>query len=1305
MRNFYAVFFLFIVTISSRGQSIVPNSTLITNGGLRAMVADGNTVYFGGGFSYVGPDMPYGVGINPSTGVVSTAFPKPNGFVRAVIPDGSGGWYIGGDFTSIGGVTRNRLARINSDGSLHSWNPSLSGGSVNALALGGGVVYVGGTFFNFHNFGGQSRNKLAAVDASSGVVTDWNPAPDGNVRTIAVIGSTVYVGGDFTNIGGQARSRIAAIDAAANSNNATAWDPNADATVYTLTVSGSTIYVGGTFGNIGGQARNRIAALDANTNTNNALSWYPAVPSGWVNSIVVDGSLAYVGGTFTSIGGQARNRLAAVNTSTAAVTGWNPDADFDVNSLIVSGSNIYVGGKFSNIGGQSKRGFAVLDATTGNASTSFPGISDQTYGFAISGSTLYLGGDFISVGGEVRNKLAAIDATTGQLTSWNPNADGTVYSLAVTGTTVYAGGDFSNIGGVSRGKIAAVHATTGVIGDWNPAANGSVRSIATDGSRVYIGGTFTSVGGQSRDRIAALDATVNTNNAIATWNPGADDNVRALALSGTTLYVGGDFVTLGGATRNHLGAINASTGNLLGWNPDADDFVFALGVRSGMVYAGGDFSTIGGTTRNRIAAIDGVSGATTPWNPNGNGTVWTLSFSGSALYVGGSFSNIGGASRNKTAALNINTGSAFSWNANTGGTIYGIAVTSAGTFFGGDITATVSSGTIRNFVGFPNTTIEWGGTAGASWNATSNWAPGIIPSGTQDLIIATGGPQLDVDYTHGSGKTMTLSGSGSLTINAGKRLTVAGTANFGGLPVTFKSSSSGTASLGVVTGSVTNATSVTVERYLPAGRKWRLLTAPLTGASNNSIFYNWQNNDVVASGTGVEIWGPGGHADPSNSNTGLALGGAASMRSYGSGWADVTNTRTSVLFDGTTNYGYALFATGPYNNGASIINPSQAAQSTTLSATGMLITGDHTKTVTATAANQYFLVGNPYTSPVDPRSFTTTPTINRTNLNSKLWMWDAKPGVGTGNGLGRYVSFDLSSNQYSVFGDGYPDNNVMIQSGQAFFVQATDPGVATLVFRESSKDASGSHTMMGDQNTSPKALLRLTLQSSDGTENLDGAVAVFHTDGKKALDPLDGSKLMNTSENIFFRREGRNLTFEHHPLVETQDTIFMRVSNLTAKTYRLQVESQHFANMEAWKAELKDRFTGKSTTIDLKGNITEEFQVTADSLSTGDRFMVIFSKSAANGGQTPDDFSASSGIKLFPNPVRAQLRLRLDNKASGVYSVSIINSAGARVWQREGISEDIRQLDINTSGLPAGLYRLSVTDAQGYNRINTFVKD
>jgi hypothetical protein len=422
------------------------------------------------------------------------------------------------------------------------------------------------------------------------------------------------------------------------------------------------------------------------------------------------------------------------------------------------------------------------------------------------------------------------------------------------------------------------------------------------------------------------------------------------------------------------------------------------------------------------------------------------------------------------------------------------------------------------------------------------------------------------------------------------------------------------------------------------------------------------------------------------------------MRSYGSsGWANVTNTNSTLLFDNTTNYGYALFATGPYNNGTGVGSPSTAAQNTTLSATGTLITGDHTKNFTATSAGQYFLVGNPYASPVDPRSFTATGTVNRTNLNPKLWMWDAKPGVGTGSGLGRYVSFDLSSNTYSVTGNGYADDNVMIQSGQAFFVQAPAIGPATLVFRETSKNANGSHAMMGNEIRTAKSLLRLTLQqpvTADSTENLDGAVAVFHAEGKAGLDPLDGSKLMNSSENIFFRREDRNLTFEHRPMVTAKDTLQLRMNNLQTRTYRLQVKATDFPDTDGVTAELTDRFTGKSMPINLKGVTDHAFAVTGDSLSTGDRFMVLFRKAATPLAVTPDDAVGDLSPRLYPNPAKgADVKLSLGSMDPGRYEVQVLDMAGRLVLQRsiDHLSQTSAYRILHKQKLAPGQYLIRIS--------------
>jgi hypothetical protein len=131
-----------------------------------------------------------------------------------------------------------------------------------------------------------------------------------------------------------------------------------------------------------------------------------------------------------------------------------------------------------------------------------------------------------------------------------------------------------------------------------------------------------------------LDAT--TNNALS-WNPaGASALVRALAISGSTLYVGGDFSvrdggvgqddenneylidpnfqTIGGSTRSYLAALNTSDGTVTSWNPNAGNGVYALAVNAGIVYAGGTFTTIGpagnNVGRTRIAALDATTGIT-----------------------------------------------------------------------------------------------------------------------------------------------------------------------------------------------------------------------------------------------------------------------------------------------------------------------------------------------------------------------------------------------------------------------------------------------------------------------------------------------------------------------------------------------------------------------------------------------------------------------------------------------------------------------------------------------------------------------
>jgi hypothetical protein len=221
----------------------------------------------------------------------------------------------------------------------------------------------------------------------------------------------------------------------------------------------------------------------------------------------------------------------------------------------VSGTAIYAGGLFTSIGGQARNYIAALDATSGLATAWNPNANSSVSALAASGTTVYAGGSFSSIGGQARNYVAALDAMSGLATAWNPNADGSVYALAVSGTTVYAGGGFSSIGGQARNYLAALDATSGLATAWNPNADNSVLALAVNGTTVHAGGHFTGIGGQVRNYLAALDAT----SGLATaWNPNANNSVYVLAVSGTTVYAGGEFTSIGGLPQAYIVAIAAA---------------------------------------------------------------------------------------------------------------------------------------------------------------------------------------------------------------------------------------------------------------------------------------------------------------------------------------------------------------------------------------------------------------------------------------------------------------------------------------------------------------------------------------------------------------------------------------------------------------------------------------------------------------------------------------------------------------------------------------------------------------------------
>lgn len=672
----------------------------VANGQVNTIVRDGNTIYMGGLFSYVGPNIPYGASIDAISGAPNFNYVKPNANINAVAPDGSGGWYIGGAFTMVGGQVRNRIARINADGSLNPWNPDADN-TVNSIAVDGNTVYIGGIFLNLKTTTTPvPRNRIAAINATTGDPTTWDPNASANVTAITVSGSIVYVGGAFTTIGVDNRNRLAAIDASTGL--ATPWNPGGTiaGNVNTIVVSGNTVFVGGGFASatIGGQTRRYLAALNASDGM--ATSWAPE-PTLPVSALVINGNTLYVAGSFTSIDAQPRNRLASFDiTNLAAITlnSWNPDANAGVNSLAISGTTVYVGGLFTTIGGQNRTRLAALDASSANVLAWNPGSSGSALSLGVFGSSIYVGGNFVSVGGQVRNGIAAIDATTGTVTSWNPNitsASPTINSIVVNGGTVYFGGNFTAVNSTTRNRAAAVDAATGtVLTSWDPNVNGTVNAMVLHSSNtMYMGGQFSQVNGATgKLGLAGFDLI---NGTTTSWTPQSSSSVNSLLLNGNTLYVGGQFVSFGGGAqlRNRIASFDITNPlaiTLNTWNPNAGapGNVFTMALDNNILYAGGSFTSMGGLTRNRIAAINVSDGSVTSWDPNAGTTqVTTIVVDGATVYAGGTFTTIGGATRNRIAALNATTGTAIAgWDPNASGNVTSLMLSGNNVFVGGAFT-------------------------------------------------------------------------------------------------------------------------------------------------------------------------------------------------------------------------------------------------------------------------------------------------------------------------------------------------------------------------------------------------------------------------------------------------------------------------------------------------------------------------------------------------------------------------------------------------------------------------------------------
>ena len=422
---------------------------------------------------------------------------SPNGLVFAMAVSASGTLYIGGEFTEVGGVRADGVAKWTGTGwealGAHvpglvvpsvcdglephlAWEWAGVRGTVTSLAISGGDLYVGGTF---NQAGRACARRVAKWDgqAWSGIDSGANI---GLVTKVAWADSLYVTGGNHANlvIDGVVTT-IARWDGGA-------WsipDSGVNGQVLALAASGDDLYVGGIFTTAGGAPANNVARLSG---------------SGW--SALGSG----VSGTVWALAASGGEVYASIRPACCLSTGqvvkwdgstWTPLGEqFDAppEAMAIVGPDLYVAGAFlGSVSGTSLNRIARWDGARWLPLGS--GLDQGVYAMAVSGTRVYAGGGFTTAGGMPAIHLAHWDGSPFPL----PRITDIVPVSGTRGTTISAVIVGSNLTGATVVAFSGVGVTAAIENGGTATTIPITVTIAADAVIGLRSVTVTTVGGTS----------------------------------------------------------------------------------------------------------------------------------------------------------------------------------------------------------------------------------------------------------------------------------------------------------------------------------------------------------------------------------------------------------------------------------------------------------------------------------------------------------------------------------------------------------------------------------------------------------------------------------------------------------------------------------------------------------------------------------------------------------------------------------------------------------------------------------------
>ena len=582
---------------------------------------------------------------------------SPYGFtVLTLQPDGK--ILAGGYFSGANGTNRNGIVRLNANGTLDaSFNPGTGIGGhqpwVFAIAVqSDGKLIVGGIFDTFN---GISRNGIVRLNPDGSVDGGFNPGTglsgeDSRVASISLQpDGKILVGGYFTSANSSCIARFNTNGTPDNS-----FNPGSGAAgiVSALAVQpDGGVILGGSFNAVNGTNRNRIARLNADGSLDNSFNPGTGIDAGVGSLVLHSNGKVIVGGTFTTVNGTNRLRVARLNSDGSLDGSFDPGQGLEraVSALALQpDGKVLIGGALTFINGTNRYGRDRLNLD-GSVDSSFvsssfnpdlaaliptedcpPGFPDPCVTITVPECSLVQTNGKVLVGGYVLGResyfdgdvtyyryfIARFHADGSRDTSFEPAVGDrryweteTVRALAVQPDgKVVIGGIFYSIKGTNRPGIARLNANGSLDHSFVPGTGAvglNAIAVQPDG-KVLLGSYYSSWNGTNVMRLNA-DGSLDSSFKANTGAYGV--NAIVVQPDGRVLIAGG-FQLVNGTNRNRIARLDSDGSLDLGFDPGigADGIVRCLAVQpDGNILIGGDFTTVNGVVHPYVARLHGDS--------------------------------------------------------------------------------------------------------------------------------------------------------------------------------------------------------------------------------------------------------------------------------------------------------------------------------------------------------------------------------------------------------------------------------------------------------------------------------------------------------------------------------------------------------------------------------------------------------------------------------------------------------------------------------------------------------------------------